>query len=402
MSKILYAWELGGGYGHISAFLPVAQQLRAQGHQVTLALKDVSRAQALAGVRDFAVLQSPVCLAETIGLPEPIVAYPEILQRFGYLDPVALLGFTQAWRTLYQLTEPDLLIADHAPTALLAARGFSFRRATYGTGFCVPPRITPLPNMRPRLQVPLLRLVQSEQAVLDSVNQVLHYLDEPALDQLAALFAVDEDFLMTPAELDHYRHRKGARYYGAVLSAEGGATPPWPAGNGPRLFVYVKAPHPHLDALIAALRDSRFSVLAHLPGWSEAQRDAAQTTHLHISPQPVDMRYACETAAAVICQGGFGTLQDALLAGLPTLVLPAYLEQSLSAANVVRMGAGLRVDPEEPPPDFVALLDELLNNPGYRNAAHAYAEKYASVDQAQIISAVSARCIELLTQRNAA
>lgn len=402
MSKILYAWELGGGYGHISAFLPIAQRLRAQGHQVTLALKDLSRAQALADVRDFAVLQSPVCLAETAGLPEPIVSYPEILQRFGYLDPLALLGFTQAWRTLYKLTEPDLLIADHAPTALLAAQGFNFRRATYGNGFCVPPRITPLPNMRPRLQVPLLRLAQNEQAVLETVNQVLQHLGEPTFDKLAGLFAVDEDFLMTPAELDHYSHRKGAHYYGSVLSAEGGVTPPWPAGAGPRLFVYVKAPHPHLEQLVAALRDAPYTVLAHLPGWSEAQRSAAQTARLHISPQPVDMRYACESAAAVICQGGFGTLQDALLAGLPTLLLPAYLEQSLSAANVVRMGAGLRVDPEEAAPDFVALLGELLNNPGYRSAARAYAEKYASQDQAQIIGAVTARCIELLSQRNAA
>ncbi len=168
------------------------------------------------------------------------------------------------------------------------------------------------------------------------------------------------------------------------------------------MFVYLKAPHPHLEQLLAELRGSPYTVLAHLPGLSEAQRLAAETARLHISPQPVDMRYACESAAAVICQGGFGTLQDALLAGVPTLLLPAYLEQSLSAANVVRMGAGLCVDPEESVPGFLPLLSALLDKPTYRDSARGYARKYADIDQEQIINAVTARCIELLSERNAA
>jgi UDP:flavonoid glycosyltransferase YjiC (YdhE family) len=399
MSRILYAWEMGGGYGHINGFLPVAQRLREQGHHVILAVKDLSRVQALPGASDFGFLQAPVWQAEVKGLPEPMISYPEILHRFGYLDSVALLGFTKAWRALYALTGPDLLIADHAPTALLAARGLDFPRACYGNGFFSPPRTTPLPSMRPRLQIPLTRLVNSEQAVLETVNRVLNALGMPRFDNLAQLFAVDENFLMTPQELDHYKNRHNAHYYGTVLSAQGGTTPPWPAAPGPRVFVYLKAPHKHLEQLLTQLRSSSYAVLAHIPGLSAAQRQALQTPNFHLSPQPVDMRYACQNAAAVICQGGFGTLQDALLAGLPTLLLPVHLEQFLTAMNVEEMGAGLAVSPEDPGVDSIHLLNQLLDNPAYGERARAYAEKYADQSQEKIITAVAGRCAELLAGR---
>jgi len=396
MSRILYAWEMGGGYGHINGFLPVAQRLRAQGHHVIFAVKDLTRVQGLPGAADFGFLQAPVWQAEVRGLPEPMISYPEILHRFGYLDGVALLGFTKAWRALYTLIGPDLLIADHAPTALLAARGLKFQRACYGNGFFSPPRVTPLPSMRPRLQIPLKRLVNSEQAVLKTANRVLNTIGVPRLDNLAQLFAVDENFLMTPQELDHYSSRNGAHYYGTVLSAQGGTTPPWPEAAGPRVFVYMKTPHKHLDQLLNQLRSSNYAVLAHIPGLSVAQRQALQTPNFHISPQPVDMRYVCQSAAAVICQAGFGTLQDALLAGLPTLLLPANLEQFLTAMNVEEMGAGLAVSPESPSVDSLQLLQKLLDNPAYGQRARAYAEKYADHSQEKIITAVVDRCSALL------
>lgn len=49
MSRILFAWELGGGYGHLGPFRPIAEALLAQGHELTLAVRDVERAHAVFG-----------------------------------------------------------------------------------------------------------------------------------------------------------------------------------------------------------------------------------------------------------------------------------------------------------------------------------------------------------------
>ncbi len=398
MSTVLYAWELGADYGHVSSFLPVAQQLRAQGHRVVLAVKDLSRIQGLAGARDFEIVQAPVWLYEVGGLAEPMVCYTDMLHRFGYLDSTGLLGIAKAWRSLFALVRPRLLIADHAPTALLASRGLPFRRVVYGNGFLSPPRITPLPNMRPWLQVPAARFENSERAALQTMNDVLKQFGAAGLDNVAQLFDVDENFLMTPEELDHYSNRGATHYFGAVLSLRGGATPPWPAAPGPKLFAYVKPRHKHFPLLLQQLRDAPYAVLVHAPGLPEQRRVALESATLHISPEPVDMRYACREAAAVVCHAGFGTVLDALLAGLPTLLLPMHLEQSLTARNVVRLGVGLAIDSDAQQPDFCAELRRLLDDPGYGEKARAFARKYAGIDQGTIITAVAQRCAQLLSK----
>ena len=80
----------------------------------------------------------------------------------------------QAWRSLFDAIAPDLLLADHAPTALLAARGRpGLRRALIGSGFFQPPAQQPLPSLREWERVPAQRLAQSETRVLDTCNAVL-------------------------------------------------------------------------------------------------------------------------------------------------------------------------------------------------------------------------------------
>ena len=396
MGKVLYVWELGADYGHVSNFLPLAGQLRRQGHEIILAIKDLSRIQSLPGASEFDIMQAPIWLPQVTGLPQPQVCYAEILHRFGYLNYVGLLGMVKAWRMLYALIQPDLVIADHAPTALLAARELPFARALYGNGFFSPPRISPLPSMRPWLNVPTQRLENSEHAALRIINQVLAELHLSPLENLAALFAVDADFLMTTRELDHYPNRGAADYVGPVLSVPGGVTPDWPAAPGPKLFAYVKPQYQHFKRLLAQLRDAPCAILMHAPGLSETRRNALQAPNLHISPLPVDIRYACRQADALLCHAGHGTIMQSLMAGVPLLLLPTHLEQSLNARNVVRLGAGLAVNPEQKEPDFAGRLQELLGRHEIAEKARAFAQRYADVDQERMMATVAARCAELI------
>ena len=59
VSSVAYAWELGGGFGHIGPFLPLARELRQRGHAVHCIVGRVDLARQLAG-EDFSWTQAPV------------------------------------------------------------------------------------------------------------------------------------------------------------------------------------------------------------------------------------------------------------------------------------------------------------------------------------------------------
>jgi hypothetical protein len=174
--------------------------------------------------------------------------------NFGFNNVAELTIMAQAWRNLYEYVRPDLIIFDHSPTALLAARGCKAKKALIGTGFFCPLDQYPLADLRPWLGKDDQRLKQTEDQVCDTVNQVLKSFGQQPLDRLAQLFhEVDENFLVTFAELDHYGARPGARYWGA-WTISGGKKPIWPNGQGKRIYAYLK-PFPGLPQLLALLND---------------------------------------------------------------------------------------------------------------------------------------------------
>jgi len=203
MSRILYVWELGAGYGHVGSVLPLAVELKGRGHEIIFALRDLAHAERFLGRRGFPLLQAPIWITPRRG-PDLPVNYAEMLANFGFLDRLGLTGMVKAWRSLYALVQPDLTVIDHAPTALLAARGTGMRRILVGTGFYSPPRTSPMPSLRPWLNVPPERLLESERQVVATINELSGDLGMKPLDVLADLFDADADFLCTFAELDHY------------------------------------------------------------------------------------------------------------------------------------------------------------------------------------------------------
>ena len=128
MPNILFAWELGAGLGHIAPCRALFEILCARGHSVTLVLRDLSRAKSVFGELKIAMLQAPVKI-NLPAIPASFAAsYAHILHNVGYEEVAELEGLVDAWRTIYELERPDLVIADHSPTALLALRGFPARR----------------------------------------------------------------------------------------------------------------------------------------------------------------------------------------------------------------------------------------------------------------------------------
>lgn len=390
MARYLFAWELGGDYGHLARLLPVALDLRSRGHEVVLAVRDLMGAEKLLTPHGLTYFQAPLWLRKVTQLPAAI-SYPELLMRFGFLNATALTGICKAWRNLIGQLQPDAVVLDHAPTALLATRGLPLARVNFGTGFCIPPHARPMPHFRWWQRENMARLQDSERHAVATANQVLVELGAPTMAGMGELRDCDATLMCTFAELDHYPERNENDYLGPIFSLGQGLDMPWPAADGPRVFAYLKPEYAGLDAILAALQTSGASVLAHVPGAARQTLQKFSSAAMVVSPDPLDidrMRTGCDLA---ICHGGAGTTAAMLLAGKPLMVFPMQMEQTMGAHRLAAMGAGVALTAQDSAP-MPRLLRRALADPALSRCAQAFATRYQGYDQKQTIRTAADRC----------
>lgn len=393
MSKLLYAWEFGAGLGHVGAFLPLARTLRQRGHDVHWAVSQTDAAARLLAQEGFTWLQAPG--RREIPRAEPPLSYNDILLRFGYANREDLLGLVVSWRELLRLTGAQVVLADHAPTAILAARTLGIPVVLFSFGFFVPPRQRPLPSMRPWLVLPPGQLDALENEALASVNAVLARFSGPPLGMVAQLFDVAENTLLGFPELDHYADRGPARYWGNLPDAGVGNAPAWPALPGRRIFGYLRGGTPHHEAALAALHALGQATVVYFPDAPPALLERYAAPHLVFSAKPLDLARTAREADAAVTYAGMSTATSFLLKGKPLLLLPGHLEQFLVARRIEEMGAGLLLNPEQPPVDIESKLRRILFDADFALNAQAFARKYANFPQDTVIAHLIGRIEEI-------
>lgn len=266
LKSVMFCDELGGGRGHIAKAALLAEKLLDAGCEITFASRDLAEVHALLPMAEYRLVQSPVWMQQPAATDEP-ASYAELLLQAGFASPAGLVGLTRAWRSLFQAFRVDLVIADHAPNALLAARIQGVPAALYGNGFFAPPPVSPLPPYRTWESCPPERLASAESLALQSANRCLRSFGAPEMTHLHELLAVDESFLCTVPELDHYQGRESSRYCGPVYVDQVGGTPVWPAIPGTpapkKIFACLDAQMPGLEAILRSLAASGAVVLVY-------------------------------------------------------------------------------------------------------------------------------------------
>ena len=395
MASILYAWEFGANLGHAGAFMPLARMLRERGHEVHWAVAQPASVGEFLASEGFNWVAAPG-VTETTRSGPPL-SYADILLRFGYADAKALFGLVGAWRELMRLTGATLVLADHAPTAVLAARSLgNLPTMLFSNGFTVPPRCNPLPNMRHWQALPLSQLQALDDTACNSINAMLERFQSPPLSCTADIFDVAEETMLTFPELDHYPDRGPARYWGSLPSAGGGRSAQWPGTPVNRCFAYLRPESPHHELALNALQALGASALIYAPGLPSATVQRYSSPQMRFLEHPADMAQMTREADVAITYASIATTTAFLLAGKPLLMLPGHLEQFLVARRIVDLGAGALVNPEQAPGDLRSILAALFNDPAYRENARAFARKYAAFDQSQVIRNLVRRVEELL------
>ncbi len=378
-ARIALAWELGLSLGHATALARLGTRLQERGHTVGLFLRDLGPLRFLPEIGSLEVFQAP--RAPTEGLPPGVtpLSYAQILQGYGYANADSLGGLFDGWHAHWETWKPDLVVADFAPTALLAARTIGAKRVTFGNGFFTPPRTTPLPQFRIDRPVDPARLAQLDAEVLSTVNAVLWGRGAAPLERLAQQFEADEDFLCTFPELDHYGGRPVSAWWGPRFSVETGRALDWPAGPGKRVLVYVQPRHAMLDEMLAGLRARNHSVVAFVPALDHARRNAHAGPKMRLPEGMVRLDRLLPECDLVVSHAG-DIAGGTVASGIPQLMIPGQYEQHLTALRIEQLGAGLAIRELS---SVSPVLDRMLGDPSFTARARAFAARYPSWSPAE-------------------
>lgn len=100
---------------------------------------------------------------------------------------------------------------------------------------------------------------------------------------------------------------------------------------------------------------------------AEAVPDAPD--HVLVAPR-IPMLDVLPHIDAVVCHGGMNTVCEAALHGAPLVLAPITLDQPVTAEQVVRAGAGLRVDFDTASPEELrSALETVLDDPSFGEAS---------------------------------
>lgn len=329
--RVLLAWELGLGFGHTTKLARLGTRLRAAGHEVVAAAYQGELCAPLrkAGIK---VLPGPPLA------PIPHALYPasttltDSLAQGGLMDEERVRAAIARWRQIMDAFRPDLVVADYAPLAAIAARG----RAPIlqeGAAFCLPPSrldaFPPLHDFGPA--------ATRDADLLALINRALAALDMPEVPRIGALFAGDDVFVTTFQLLDPYADLREGAADGPLIDE------PIPEvhDDASGIFGYFHqdvALRPDVLAALCALGPRLELYLTGGPAAAAAPLLAAGVT-LHAEPQRLSA--VLPRKRLVLHQGSAGIAADALLAGVPQYVLCQHVEhylnaEALQAAGVAR------------------------------------------------------------------
>ena len=374
MARILFAWEFGGDLGHVRRLVPLALDLRAMGHEVAVAFRDSTFLEAprSQGIEAFIapILRHP---------SQPNLApasHSDILLNIGFADRHAVAGAMLGWRSLFDLVGPHLLVADYAPSALLAARLKDLRRVTIGTGFPLPPASDPLPVLRPWAPMSEAALREIDTRLVETLRAALPGHAPKLPHRAKDLFEAQAHLLCTFPDLDPFGPREGVDYMGPQGDAQSGMQLHW-RREGTRIFAYLKPGHARFDQAIAALSTMDAEVIVAAPGLTPEEASSLSNASMRVVHAPVNLDLVLPAASLCVSHAGPGIGARCLAAGVPMAMLPLRLEQHLIGLRLVNAGSGVLLDPNDAMTDLREWILEAARSSALREAATRLAVGYA-------------------------
>lgn len=358
MKTVLFAWEHGGGFGHIANLGRFAALLKQHDMRAIFVLKNPEASHLLGANAE--VLQAPSL--PTAQSFRSTATMHDQLASAGLADEHGLRSQLQSWDDIFKAVSPDLVVADYAPAASLMARG-RIPLIVVGNGYTAPPgdmkRFPPLHRVHPPRW--------SEEETLGTVNRVLRSLERPVLERLPQIFASDAQIVLTFPVLDPYDLQRSQPLTGPIFDS-----PPLEGRkDADDIFVYLSRgvlgalPFDIVPALVPFA--SRLVVSA--PDMASRQSNDLLRRGARVFPQHLPLSETLASARLVVHFGGGGLAAHAIAAGVPQLVLATHIEQLLNGLQLEKAGLGKVIDSFEPQIDISKSLEAILADDHRRQQA---------------------------------
>lgn len=379
--RFLFAWEQGANLGHVSVLLPIARILKERGHHVLFAVKELATAAQLLDAEGFRYVQSPVAMGIVKSRREA-ASFADVLAEGGFGDAGVLGAMIRAWKTIFDLSRPDVVLSQHAPTVIQAARIHGIPCLKLALGFESPPETAPYPCFRPWLKLNRDQLLENENRLLVNVNQVRRDFGVEELSRLYQAVRADVSLQAVMPELAYYPDKK-ARCIGPLFMADEGQQIQWSGLCAKRIFAYVR-PAPETAMILELFEKSGAEVVAFIPGIAETLMQKYSNQRMRIITSKAKLSGLLPNADLTICNANLATVSASLLSGVPCLCIPTHIEQLMVSCNLERLGAGRWLRRDQIAKRFESTLIEMLDNDSYMEKARGISRKYADYDQSQV------------------
>jgi UDP:flavonoid glycosyltransferase YjiC (YdhE family) len=392
MKAVVFAWELGRGLGHLMNMRRIAQRLVAHGVRLIAAVNDVQASDPLRGAFCETIAAPPWPLHSRSAEQRAVVSSAtlnDILSEAGLADAQVVHRVLSAWDKIFRRARPDLVIADFAPLAALAARG-RIPLVLIGNGYTLPPQEMPRFPPLHRLSPP----VWSEEKTLASVNAAARRRGRAPLERLPQIFSGDACLVQTFPLLDPYDTQRTQGLDGPIFDR----VPAPRSAGASSIFVYMSggyAPHP---SMFEALRPFAPRLRIHAPRLPGAQVEDLRRAGAQIDAEPHALSDTLPATRLLVHNGGSGVASEALVAGVPQLVLSAQVEQDLNGEALQHAGVARLVRAYEPGASISSeLIAEMLGDEVLATKAGELAKWHRDYLAARdALSTCEEKCLELL------
>jgi len=340
MSRIVFCWELGYGLGHVIPYVPLWHRLQKEkGHELFLVMRDLTMVDFLKekGI-EFTAIKAPDRPPYQGNFSSgKVFSYTNIIQNVMAQNYEICLESVEKWRRIFDVVQPQLLIAESSPTALLSAKTLNFvpKIIVGGTGFSIPPDVDPLPNIKYwNGNSPSLKIL--DESVIHIINKILTHFRKPTFKQISDLYNADFKILKTIPELDPFPTRHNVFYYGS-----------WPSDFGeeveiqshPSIFLYMRTSS-YIEILLKILSTGMFSSVVYVEGLADAMKTKYNHPSITYLNKPANLSKMMRKIDLAITHGSLNTTVNFLLNETPVLIIPEHLEQLLTGKLVERMKCG--------------------------------------------------------------
>jgi MGT family glycosyltransferase len=395
---LLVSW---GTSGNLNPLLTAGRQLRQRGHRVRVMADPSMRNEVAAAKFDFATWRraptgqaaDPTDFSDMEewarkALFAPAAAYAaDIRDEIGRVPADALLSIDMLLGAVLGAEAAGVPVAMLSPHVSL--------RPLPG----IPPITSDL--AQPKTPEETAEVAAANAEWSDFLNRLLALLNDACarlgvigLTHVVDLFDRSDRLLLAISRAFDFQADSlpdNVRYVGPLLDQPNWSLPwraPWSArSDRPRALIACSTGSQGQGQLVQRVLNAMGlieidAVATAGPNLNIADLQAPENVHL-LQSAPHDS--VMKEVSAVVTQGGHGTVNRALINGLPLLVLPMARDQGANALRVEAKGAGLRLPPTASEAEIASAVNRLTTEPRFRASARRLGEAIRADIDASIL-----------------